>query len=165
MRRSQRISNNPTICTEIQSEFGIRYFTCINTWSKTCNIYFRNSCTYWDHIILVEGCVETMLHISDRKLKWSYKFKSIEKVFSKGFSCSMCKSFAFILNACHISHLQFGVVNKPCGLFFGHFWSPSPFVDHFIKKAYVVIWSFGKPLPLTFHMVYQWPLVSTEYSR
>ena len=45
----------------------------------------------------------------------------------------------------------YGFIHKPCGQIFRKFRLPSPFVDHFIKKAYVssiLIWTYVIPLPL-----------------
>ena len=38
-----------------------------------------------------------------------------------------------------------GVIHKPCGQKFGVFEPPPPLWTILLNKAYVVIWTFGKP--------------------
>ena len=62
--------------------------------------------------------------------------------------------------------LDIGVDHKPCGQLFALFWLPFPPIRWTIllSKAYVVIWSFGKPLSPwhVHHMVYEWPLINNH---
>ena len=58
-----------------------------------------------------------------------------------------------------------GVIHKPRGHIFRHF-DLLPFVDNWLKKAYVVIWTFGKPSsPYRVHMVYEYTLFMNAYEH